>query len=256
MVVGVRTVVLTQPLPRVAALADRLERAGYHPIVCAFAELVPDAAELARLPETSWEEYERVLLTSPSAVEFLLRALNDRLPEGIRLGVVGPGSLQALQAGLASGGEVDVIHPPRPPYDADALLALPALRGLAGRRLMVLRGERGRSDWIDTLAARGALLDVRILYASRSIEPAASARQELLDLAQSGAPAVFVVTTRESARQLDRWAADSGFGSWARRQRALAVHARIANALTGLGWSSVAVVGPGERSLQAALESG
>lgn len=250
------TVVLTQPQPRVAALAEQLGRGGHHPIVCSFAELVPDGAELARLADTSWQDYERVVLTSPSAAEFLLAALGHRLPAGIRLAVVGPGSLQALRAGLAPGGAPDVIHPPFPPYDADALLALPELAEFDGRQVMVLRGERGRTDWIETLAQRGARLDVRIIYASRQTEPGAAAQQELLALARSNAPVVFVVTTRESARQLDNWVERSGFGAWARNQRALAVHQRIATALAELGWSSAAVVAPGERGLQAALESG
>jgi uroporphyrinogen-III synthase len=248
-------VVLTQPQPRVAALAAQLRLAGHHPIVCSFAELVPDAAELERLASTRWEDYERVLLTSPSAVEFLLVALERRMPAGIRLGVVGPGSLQALRDGLTSGGAVDVIHPPGPPYDADALLALPQLADLGGRRVMVLRGKRGRNDWIETLAARGASLDVRILYASRPIEPANEARQELIELSQRAAPAVFVVTTSESAQQLDNWAASGGFGAWARGQRALTVHRRIAEVLAGLGWNTITVVAPGENALQAALES-
>lgn len=248
-------VVLTQPQPRVAALAAQLRLAGHQPIVCSFTELVPDAAELERLANTRWEDYERVLLTSPSAAEFLLLALGHRLPVVIRLGVVGPGSLQALRDGLPAGGAVDVIHPPGPPYDADALLALPQLADLKGRRVMVLRGERGRSDWLETMAARGASLDVRIIYASRPIEPANQARLELLELSQKDAQAVFVVTTSESAQQLDDWVAGGGFGDWARSQRALTVHPRIARTLAGLGWKTITVVGPGEQALQAALES-
>ena len=248
-------VVLTQPRPRVMALAEYLRAAGHHPIVCSFTELVPDHVELDRLRDTRWSDYERVLLTSPSAAEFLLEALGHRLPDGLRLAMVGPGSLQALRDGLAADAVVDAIHPARPPYDADALLALPELADLSGRQVMVLRGSRGRSDWIETLATRGARVDVRIIYSSQATDPGQQVREELRDLSQRSGQAVFVVTTSETAGSVDRWLEQAGIGAWARGQLALAVHPRIAGRLMEMGWQQVRVVPPGESALRAALES-
>jgi len=249
------TVVLTQPLPRVVALARKLASAGHEPLVCAFTELQPQPDEIGRLANLRWEDYERVLLVSPSVVQFLLEALGGHLPEDARIGVVGPGSLQALRGEGQSGREVDIVHPDAPPYDAESLLAHPGLADIAGRRLLVLRGERGRVDWIATLASRGAQVEERVLYASHPVEPDEPVRGALAGRAGRGESAVFVVTTRDAARRLSRWADTHGFGTWARAQRVITVHPRIAAALTEHGWGRIACIEPGERSLRVALES-
>ena len=249
------TVVLTQPQPRVAALARELARAGHEPLLCSFTRLEADPVELERLAATRWKDYERVLLVSPTTVQFLLDALGGQLPAEVRLGVVGPGSLETLRGGIPAGQAVDIVHPAAPPYDADALLALPALAAISGQRLLVLRGRRGRDDWIATLAGRGAQVDERVLYETRRIEPEAGSRAALSDRMRRGGNAVFVVTTSDAARQLDRWLDAAGMGAWARAQRALAVHPRIAGTMTELGWSRVACIEPGEAALRAALES-
>jgi uroporphyrinogen-III synthase len=80
---------------------------------------------------------------------------------------VGPGTARALQAhGLDS-----IITPDG--QDSEALLALPQLADVAGKRVVIVRGVGGRALLADTLRARGAQVDFMECY--RRMRPRADA---------------------------------------------------------------------------------
>ena len=234
-------VVLTQPQPRCARLAQRLRARGHEVLELSL-------RRLQRLPQAP----------SPAALSAALddeRAEPPAWPHEVGLAVVGPGSAQALaELGLAPP-TVRVAMPAAAPYDAQALLRTPPFDAPAGLRILVLPGERGGTDWLDELRARGAGVDSLALYRGERLQPGAEAIAALRGWAQAQAAAVFVFTVAEVAGELDRLLHDAGLAGWARCQRALAVHPRIAESLEKLGWRAVRPIDPGERALTGGIES-
>lgn len=278
-------VVLTQPAPRGPRLAQRLAAQGHEPLaiptqrLCRCAESPAHADFLATLSDWDW-----VIFVSPSAVSFALepgeapvagdeasgrpsgRAPGDAVSAGqsrpnavvtawpVRTGLaaIGPGTAQALQdLGLSAPS---VVVPPAPPFDAQALLACAPFDAPAGLRILVVHGADARRDWHERLRARGAHVEGRCFYRSEALDPDPSALARLARWSVDAEPVCFVFTT---AVTVSRWTAllPPPLDDWARRQRALAVHPRIVQALRAAGWQDVHIVDPGEQPLLAGIES-
>ena len=109
------------------------------------------AIEIERLPERPLPrlgEFDLAVFVSPSAVECAFERIRHA---GLPLAAVGSGTRRALQA----LGAREVLAPENG-ADSEALLALPELHEVAGKWILIVRGEGGRELLADTLAARGA----------------------------------------------------------------------------------------------------
>jgi uroporphyrinogen III methyltransferase/synthase len=258
----VTRVVLTQPAPRVWRVAARLRALGHEPLALAQRRLVrcPEAPAASALLEAIGAGFDWVVFVSPGAIDAAFEGLGDGgaaagWPDGVGVAVVGPGSAQALAAhGIALPG-VRLAMPRAAPYDAAALLEVPPFDRPAGLRVLVVHGEGGRTDWMDTLRARGARVDAVQLYRSERASPDPGSVATLHGWASAAAPAVFVFTSAGAVDDCDALLAAEGLEGWARVQRALAVHPRILEALKQRGWPRTALVEPGEQALVAGIES-
>ena len=99
------------------------------------------------------EQYDVAIFISPTAVECALDRMGN-LPPQLQVAAVGGGTRAALQA-----RGIDEVVAPQEGADSEALLALPEMLSVAGKRILVIRGEGGRELLADTLAARGAQVD-------------------------------------------------------------------------------------------------
>lgn len=247
---GVR-VLITRPALPAARTAARLAALGAAPLV--FPTLViappaePAAAEAAR---ARLAEFDAAIFVSPSAVEMFLAPFGATplaLPPALALFAPGPGTAEAL----AAVGATDVAIPEDERYDAEGLLALPALAAdaVAGRRILIVRGERGRDDLPETLRARGAQVEVIAAYRSEAPGTPPEGLLELID--RAGIDAVSVMSS-EAAANLVALVAPP------RREALLglpvyASHPRIAEAARALGFRDVITTGAGDAGLIAAL---
>lgn len=246
-------IVLTQPAPRVERLARRLRERG-HQVACLPARrLVPRAG--AREAVAGIGGYDWVVFVSPGAIELAAAVLETDWPGGTGVAVIGPGSAEALAEAGISPAPGRLVMPAAPPYDADALLRCPPFDAPPGKRLLVLRGEQGRTDWIDTLRQRGATVDAASIYRSERVEPAADELAVVSGWARDDLRACWSFSATGSVAASGTWLDALGLKAWALRQRALCIHPRIGEALRAVGWSAVELVAPGERALIAALES-
>lgn len=110
-----------------------------------------DPAAVKRLL-ASIDGFDMAIFISPNAVTRGLPLLPDGcLPGSILIAAVGQGTRRAL---AAAGQPVDIF--PEQRYDSEGLLAMPAMRSVAGRRILIFRGQSGRAMLGETLAARGA----------------------------------------------------------------------------------------------------
>lgn len=161
-----RTILVTRPAAQAAALAQGITAHGGRAVCCPLIEIAPTddwAALDALAPQLA--QLTMVVFISPNAVEFglprLLRGEPWPLAAGVRAAAIGPGTAAALQA-----AGVDDVIVPRQRFDSEALLALPPLQAerVAGRRVVILRGNGGRELLADTLQQRGARVECVSCY--------------------------------------------------------------------------------------------
>lgn len=160
-----RRIVVTRPAHQADALAAGIAGAGGEPVRFPLLEIgpAPDPAPLAavirRLDDYAW-----AIFISPNAVEFSLPAANAARPwpPCLRVAAIGPGTVAAL----AGHGLTDVVAPATR-FESEGLLAEPALQRVAGQRIAVFRGDGGRELLGETLAARGAAVDLVTCYSRR-----------------------------------------------------------------------------------------
>ncbi len=158
-------ILVTRPSGQAAGIIERLHALGaevVHWPALIIEPLSPVGEDRRRLAD--WGDYDLALFVSANAVRHARPWLGGRAP---RLAAIGRRTAGALaEAGLSPA----LVAPP--PYNSEALLALPELQSLAGRRLLLLRGEGGRRQLADTLRARGARLDEVACYRRRAGDPA------------------------------------------------------------------------------------
>lgn len=152
-----RTVLVTRPRERAAGLVARIAAAGGRALELPAIEIVP--LQPGPVPEP-WI-YDAALFVSPAAVTHGIAALGLSPPAAPPLGAVGPGTARALE----DAGFRVTIGPGRS-SDSEGLLACPELAGerVAGRRILIVRGEGGREHLRSALVERGAAVDYAEVY--------------------------------------------------------------------------------------------
>ena len=249
-------VALTQPAPRAHRLATLLHDRGHSVAVLSCQRIdVLTGPEHTVSPLHDLARFDWVVFVSPGAIAVALDGLAGPWPAGTGIGVIGPGSALALaEHGLMSPA-VRVVVPAAPPYDADALLRQAPFDAPAGVRILVLRGERGRTDWIERLRAAGASVQARSVYRTVSVQPDQAAIRAVADWSVQPQPVIFVFSSVDGIGAVSVLLRARGLLEWACTQPAIVLHPKQAAALGELGWRHVDTVAPGEQSLLAAIES-
>ena len=185
---------VTRPQHQNKTLIELLDQAGWTPIAFPSIEIVetPDSAALQALPRLI-RQYDIALFVSRNAVDFTFRHITpDDLPPALQLGVIGKGSWQALQQqGVASS----II--PADSFNSEGLLASQALQQVAGKRILILRGQQGRNLLGDSLRERAATVDYLEVY--RRVVPQYPANH-LEQLTQANFPQLAIFTSAEGLR--------------------------------------------------------
>jgi uroporphyrinogen-III synthase len=135
---------------------------------------------------------------------------------------------------------------PQSSADSEALLSLPELRDVAGRRVLVFRGEGGREVLAAELTARGARVEYAECY--RRERPSADARP-LIEAWRRGEVHAVTAFSVEAVENLWTLLAGAPLAEtpW------FVPHARIADAVTRRAAREVLVAGPTEEGLIARL---
>lgn len=246
-----RHVVVTRPEGQAESLCAAIEAQGgvavRFPVLAIGA--VEDRAELDRCIE-QLDAFDLAFFVSPNAVRYALEAVLARRawPPRLKVATVGRGSERAL----AGFGFSDVIAP-QDGFDSEAVLALPAFQSaaVAGRRVVIFRGDGGRDLLGETLRERGANVDYVTCY--RRYRPAASA-SPLLALADQGQLDAITLTSSEGVDNLVELLGRAGMVRLG-DVPLFASHARIAARARAAGFVRVVETPPGDDGLLAALAS-
>jgi uroporphyrinogen-III synthase len=199
---GVR-VLVTRPAHQAQTLAALIEHAGGTAIRFPTLAIVParDPGNLRAL-FSRLAEFDLAIFISPNAVEQAMALLqHERLPwpNSLRLAGIGAGTAQAL----ARFHLAPALVPER--YDSEALLAHPELAQVAGRRVLILRGEGGRERLASALTERGAAVHYAECY--RRVRPAVDTAP-LRALVARGDVDIISVTSIDGLHNLCEMAGD------------------------------------------------
>ncbi|MBL8467511.1 uroporphyrinogen-III synthase [Methyloversatilis discipulorum] len=244
-----RGVLVSRPRAQAAALSDAIRAAGGHPLEFPLIDIEPlaDTAAVTAASATL-DDAALAVFVSANAVAHALDLILPRRawPAALPAATVGEQSAQALRA----RGIARVLVPQQGRFDSEALLALPELSAaaLAGRRVLIFRGDGGRELLGDTLRARGATVEHIACY--RRVPPRDCA--PLCEAVRSDALHALTITSSESLRNL---LALPGLDC-ADALRALplfAPHARIAEQAREQGFARVIETDPADAGLMAGL---
>lgn len=234
-----RVIVVTRPAHQSAALAEAIRAAGGEALLFPALEIVPvDPRSLAPLL-SRLSDYDMAIFISPNAARFGIAAIREvaALPDEIEVFAVGPGTAKTLETlGLAG-----VTVPPG--QDSEALLALPQLEQVAGKRIAIFRGVGGRPLLADTLRARGATVDYVECYRRRC--PDADAGPLLQRWSELSA---VTIASAETLHNLEAMLGDGGAGLL-RATPLFMPHAKIAEAARMSGMAEVIVTAGGDAGL-------
>ena len=185
------------------------------------------------------------IFISPNAVQWGLKLLQPGgLPDNLLLAAVGRRTAKMLSE---SGHLVDIVPVDR--FDSEALLATPAMNGIAGKRVLIFRGDGGRALLGDTLKQRGALVEYAEVY-----------RRECPRVGSAGLPQgwqegvdVVTVTSNDLLDNLLSMLGGSGL-SWLQAIPLVVVSERMVKHARALGCREVILAkGADEHSLANAL---
>ena len=238
-------IVVTRPREQATQLAEAIVKLGGNCImfplldIAAVADKQPLRAVAARL-----HEYQLAIFISPNAVRYAMEVIQQTcaLPQTLQIATVGLGSAKAL---LELG--VKKVISPTVQFDSEALLALPELQDVLGKKIIIFRGDPGRTLLGDTLLSRGATLEYATCYhrTKTQLEVAAinNAMVDAIYISSSEALQILWQMLDTTARE--KFSAVTLFVS----------NARIAVAAQTQGWMNIITVKDSDAALLNALIS-
>jgi uroporphyrinogen-III synthase len=254
-------VVITRPRQQAEPLARAVAALGRTPVLLPLLEISPlaDDAELRRVL-AGLDAYALVAFVSPNAIDAAFAHIG-RWPAGVDIAVVGEGSRAALAKHGVLEGSVR-IHCPNDPANSDSEHLLQALdtASLAGRRVLVVRGEGGRELLPDALRGAGATVETVASY--RRAVPAFSPQLAAQLAGLLARPNDWIITSSEALRglvslveRLEPTELQTHLQHQLRQQRLIVPHARIHETARALGFGRLVLTGSGDERLLAALQS-
>ncbi|NRO98764.1 fused uroporphyrinogen-III synthase HemD/membrane protein HemX [Paraburkholderia sp. NMBU_R16] len=279
------TAVLTRPAGQSAGLAARLARDGMDVFDFPLIEIAPVEDPLpVRDALATLERYALVVFVSPNAIDHGLAELGRPWPKAVPAAAIGPGSVAALARHGLAPPAIEVICPAGADagegrvngagsgngngddaasrrFDSESLWAALEARfgqgGLAGKDVLIVRGDGGREWLAERLREAGANVQAVAAYRRRipQASPDAWARARAL---LAGVPHAWLVTSSEGLRNLETMArAQLSAAEFTALRHAplVAPHPRIAETARALGFDRITQSGPGDERIAAALRA-
>ncbi|GHD97447.1 uroporphyrinogen-III synthase [Pseudocitrobacter faecalis] len=231
------SILVTRPSPKGEELVSRLRTLGRVAWSFPLIEITPGRELAALSPALDALRPDDLLFAlSPHAVSYAhahLQQQGQHWPQQAACFAIGRSTALALHQ--VSGRQV------RYPLDreiSEVLLQLPELQNIAGKKVLILRGNGGRELLGETLAARGAEVTFCECYQRSAVhyDGAAEAMRW-----QKREVSTLVVTSGEMLHQL--WALIPQWyrEHWLLRCRLLVVSERLAQLARELGWQEIQV---------------
>ena len=260
------TVVITRPAGQSNELIAQLAAAGVAVLDFPLIDIAPvtDEAPL-RAALASLERYALVVFVSPNAVDHAFARSDAIWPHALPIGVVGPGSVQALARHGVAAPAYTIISPPSVAdddtarFDSEGLFAAidTALgaTSLEGKCVLIVPGDGGREWLADRLREAGAEVETVAAYRRLVPEPSIGGWARVHALL-AGAPHAWLLTSSEGVRNLHELAQEHLTAeeiTQLKHANLVAPHPRIAQTARALGFDSITVSGAGDERIARAL---
>ncbi len=236
-------ILVTRSEPGASALIDALRKAGYAALRFPVLKIRPLDSPRIGAVVVRLGRYDVVIFVSGHAVRLAMPMIDARWRERPQLLWIAVGRTTASALGehgiAALTPEIET---------SEGILALPQLRDVNGRRVLICAGRGGRSLLADALTRRGAAVERCELYVREPVS---------IDIASAAMPAgavgAVVISSVDGARAFATvWRGVGGDEAVA----LIAPSQRVAGALTELAFQRVVVAeGPGARAVVAAIAS-
>lgn len=229
------SIAITRPLAQAQKLSALIEAEGGKTISFPLIDIVPlEDYQLFDHVISAVNDYDWAIFISSNAVQHgmprLLKSFNP-LPEQLKFAAIGPITSQELK----SFGVSEVLSPELR-FDSESLLALEEMQAVAGKRVMIFRGEGGREVLANTLKARGAKVEFAECYKRINPQRDTSLLETLWKNNQCHA---IVVTSSEAMRHLLDMS-EGATEEWLQNIPVCVNHARIAEEALRMADSSIA----------------
>ncbi len=244
-------ILVTRPASQAAAICQQLGRMGAVVACLPVIEIAPPVAkDKARAALQEIDKYDNVIFVSCNAVLWAWRLLPTLAVSPwsqCRIGAIGQQTAAALAAhGLA----VDDV--PTQGFNSEQLLALSTMQAaeVRGRKLLIVRGQGGRTLLAQTLRQRGA--DVAAAEVYHRVCPSPAAAQALIQQQAFKPLDVIAITSCEGLHNLLHLLQSP---AWLFTTPLLAGSQRIASVACQLGFNADVIVAanPSDHAMLSAL---
>jgi len=239
-----RRILVTRPAAQAGTLAGLIAEYGGEAVCFPLIEIsAADDLDALRQAISQLDDYSLAFFISPNAVAYSLPqilAARD-WPAGLQVGAIGPGTVAQLNA----NGLAEIIVPDER-FDSTALLERAELQAerVAGKKVLILRGNGGREELAETLRERGAQVDAVTVY--RRSPPTSPGL--LLSLLRNTGLDALTISSSEGLRNLQAVLDTENIEDF-RRTPVFVPHQRIAEVATGLGWNNVVPTRPADAGI-------
>ena len=235
-------VLVTRSEPGASVLVDALRQAGYAALRFPVLEIRPLDAPRARRVVAELATFDTAIFVSGHAVRLGVDVIDAVWPQRPRLVWIAVGRTTANA--LDERG-IDALTPEL--ETSEGILALPQLREMVGRRVLVCAGRGGRALLAGALEGRGAQVERLELYAREPLAVDVAARA----LPVGRAVAAVVISSADGGRAfVSVWRGIGGDPNVV----LIAPSLRVAQTLMELGFQRVVVAdGPGASAVVAVL---
>ncbi len=198
-------VLVTRPETQAENLAQQIQQLGGNAIRFPVIQIaaIEDNSKLLHLID-KLEEYDIAIFVSPNAVKNSAELIQHRRswPTQLKIAAVGKSSAKALDS---MGLIADIFPSVR--FNSEALLELPAMQAVEGKKIIIFRGEGGRETLATTLELRGAHVQYAECY--RRIKPNVNIAP-LLEHWKNDEIDIVVTTSNEGLQNLYDMAGQAG----------------------------------------------
>lgn len=247
--------ILTHVLPRSFEIAEKLKNSGFEVGVLGLQVLEQQSShvEVAKKLLDSWTSHSAICFTSPNAVQCLARVAKQFNKPMTPLSLAGP---RVFAVGSGTAQTLTELFPELSALvsaaagDAESLLPMLLQNLKWGERIAIIRGETGRSDWIEALERQGLHTVVFALYRINEPEFVSLPTHQIIDWISgpqtTGREPVWIIASTGLAGRFSRLMSQlsNSHLDRVRAQLCLGIHPKIVDRMHTLGFRNVVQIGP------------